>query len=576
MVYQYVPYIWLLIISSVITFFLGVIVLFGQRKSKRAYYFVVSMFTLTLWSLPNALEMMAVTLQTKLFWGNVQYIAYCYSPLMLVALCMDFTDNDRFLKNKKLIWFTILPTIIILLVWTNNYHGLIRYDVQLDESGPMSIIAKKYGIAFYIHAAYSYLLNITAVVVLIRALFIKKSIYFKQTVILLIGSCFIIIPNMIYVFGLSPFQSDITPVFFGPAGLIIMWAIFRYKLFELVPLARTTVIETMNLGVMVLDLTDKVIDMNPAFLRIMDLSSSQFYDVSIEKVCNNIPELVEAYKKGVVNFDFTVKHPDQSYIYEVLFTPLRDKKGKLLGKMAVVYEVTDKKQAQLEFLKHQRALASMEEKERMARDLHDNLGQLLGFLNMQAQGINQELHNAGIDLVSGKLEQLVKVTQVAHSEIRDYIREVRTSVNQEQDFAGEIKKIINLFEFQTGIRVDLDIDCNILGEVIKTNIRIHLLNIIKEALNNIRKHAEARRVIVALRVTDGQLQVSVSDDGKGFRNTTTGSSNKGFGLSIIQERAHTIGGQIQIQSEIGKGTQVILSIPLEKEGIQDADKADVG
>ena len=571
MISQYMPYIWLLIISSVITFFLGVIVLIGQRKSKGAFYFALSMIILTLWSLPNAFEMMAVTLQTKLFWGNVQYIAYCYSPITLVALCMNFTGYDQFIKSKKVICLAILPTIIIILVWTSRYHGLIRYDVHLDESGPFAVITKKYGIVFYIHAAYSYLLNITAIILLIRALFIKKLIYLKQTVMLLIASCLIIIPNIIYVLGLSPFKMDITPVFFGPAGIIILYSIFWCKLFELVPVARTMVMETMNLGFMVLDLQDKVMDMNPAFLNIFDIPRTLFYDIGIEKVCSKAPELVEACQRNLLHFEFTVNHPDKSYIYEVLFNPLNDRKGKLIGKMAVVYDITDKKQAQQEFLKHQQTLAHMEEKERLARDLHDNLGQLLGFINMQAQGINQELSNAGIDMVSDKLEQLVKVSQLAHSEVRDYIRDIRTSVNIEQDFVNEIKKITSLFKYQTGINIDLEIVGNLSGGVVKPNIRTNLLNIIKEALNNIRKHAEAQKVQVTLQITNQQLYVAVKDDGKGFDSTSSGGSKGSFGLGIMHERAALIGGQIHIQSEIGKGTLVTISVPLVEGRIQNAD-----
>ncbi|HKL79231.1 MAG TPA: histidine kinase N-terminal 7TM domain-containing protein [Mobilitalea sp.] len=559
---QYTPYIWLLIISSVITFFLGVIVLTGQRKSKGVFYFALSMIMLTLWSLPNALEMMADTLQTKIFWGKVQYIAYCYSPITLVALCMNFTGYDKFIKSKKVICLAILPTIIIILVWTNSYHGLIRYDVYLDQSGSFPVVGKKYGVAFYIHAAYSYILNITAVILLIRALFIKKSIYLKQTVMLLIGTSVIVIPNIIYVLGLSPFKMDITPVFFGPAGIIILWSIFWYKMFELVPVARTMVTETMNLGFMVLDLQNRVMDMNPAFLKIFDIPKTQFYDMGIEKVCSKIPDLVEACQRQLPHFEFEVKHEDKNYIYEVLFNPLNDKKGNLIGKYAVVYEVTDKKQAQQEFLKHQQTLTRMEEKERLARDLHDNLGQLLGSINMQVQGINQELSNAGIDIVSDKLKQLVKVSQIAHSEVRDYIREVRSSANLDKDFVNEIKNVISLFEFQTGIYIDLNITGNLTGELIKSYLRINMLNIIKEALNNIRKHAEAQKVQVTLQITDQLLYVSVMDNGKGFCSTSSGESKGSFGLNIMQERAVLIGGQVHIESEIGKGTLVTVSVPL--------------
>lgn len=574
MVNQYMPYIWLLISSSVITFFLGVIVLFGQRRSKVAFYFVLSMAVLTLWSLCNALEMMGDTLQSKLFWGNVQYIAYCYSPITLVALCMSFTGYDYLIKNKKVICLAILPTIIILLVWTNSYHGLMRYDVYLDESGPFPVISKKYGVAFYIHAIYSYLLNITAVILLIRALFIKKSIYFKQVVMLLIGTCSIIIPNIIYVLGLSPFIMDITPVFFGPAGAIILGSIFWYRMFELVPTARAVVMETMNLGVMVLDQQDKVVDMNPAFMQIFNISSD-YYDIHMEKVCSNTPELVEAYKNGLQNFEFTVQTQDKCNIYEVQFNLLNDKKGNPIGKIAAAYDVTLKKQAEEEYLKQQKMISRMEEKERLARDLHDNLGQLLAYINMQVQGINQQLHNEGIDLVSDKLEQLSKVSQIAHSEVRDYIREVRNAANIERDFIHEIKNVISLFECQTGIHVKLELEDNFTDEGITPYISSNLVNIMKESLNNIRKHSNAEKVQISLQNMEQQLRLYIKDDGKGFHCTNI--SGKGsFGLSIMKERANMLGGQIHIQSEMGKGTSISVSIPLEGGKAKNANEVNAG
>lgn len=574
MISQYMPHIWLLIISSVITFFLGVIVLVGQRKSKAAFYFALSMMVLTLWSLSNTFEMLSDTLQTKLFWGNVQYIAYCYSPLTLVALCSNFTGHDQLIKNKRVIYLAILPTIIILLVWTNSYHGLIRYDVYLDESGPFPVIAKKYGVAFYIHTAYSYLLNSAAVVLLIRALFIKKSIYLKQVVMLLIGTCAIIIPNIMYVLGLRPFIMDITPVFFGPAGIIILYSIFWNRMFELVTAARAMVMETMNLGFMVLDQQDRVVDMNPACMKLFNISSD-YYDIDIDKVCCNTPELVEAYKNQLHNFEFTLKTSDKSYIYEVLFNPLNDKKGNPIGKIAVVYDVTLKKQAEEEYLKQQKMLTRMEEKERLARDLHDNLGQLLAYINMQVQGINQQLHNSGIDMVSDKLEQLSKVSQIAHSEVREYIREVRNATNREQDVIHEIKNTISLFEYQTGIHVELELGSNLTDEAITPCISANLLNILKEALNNIRKHANAERVQVSLQNKEQQLRLYVKDDGKGF-NSAAASGKGSFGLGIMKERANMLGGQIHIQSEIGKGTMISLSIPLEGGKIINADEANAG
>jgi len=95
MQFQYISYIWLLIASAFTSVFLGIYALLRRRSAKGAINFILSMVALTIWSSANALEMSATEFYTKLFWANVQYFAYCYSPVTLLALCMEFTGYDR-------------------------------------------------------------------------------------------------------------------------------------------------------------------------------------------------------------------------------------------------------------------------------------------------------------------------------------------------------------------------------------------------------------------------------------------------------------------------------------------------
>ena len=314
--FHYIPTIWPLLISGFLTLSLGIFVQLKHRKAKGAGFFALSMFIITCWSIPNALEMMATELPVKLFWANVQYIAYCYSPVSLLILCMEATGHNLRSKKKYLMWIAILPSITLLLVWTNQLHGLIRYDIRMDYSGSFSVIEKKYGSWFYIHAVYSHCLNLSAVVVLLRTVFTKKSVYRKQAIQLLIGTCFIIVPNLIYISGISPLKYDITPMFFGPAGVIMLWSIFHTKMFELVPLARAAVIEAMDAGVIIMDMQDRVLDMNPAFKKIVGISMSQYYLMSIEVVCKAIPELVRIMKDGSISHaEFTIAEGEQSRVF---------------------------------------------------------------------------------------------------------------------------------------------------------------------------------------------------------------------------------------------------------------------
>jgi len=547
MKYVYVPIIWPLFFSGFITLSLGIFALLKHKKAKGAVSFAISMFIVTIWSIPNLLEMSATTLSLKLFWANIQYIAYSFSPVSLLILCKIVTSYHNRINKKHIIWLSIIPCITLVLVWTNQWHGLIRYDIHMDHSGTFPVIAKKYGSWFYIHAIYSHCTNLSAVIILLRTIFTKKSIFRKQAFQLLIGTCLIIVPNLIYISGISPLKYDLTPVFFAPAGVVILWSIFHNRMFELVPLARATVIEAMEAGTLVINMNHRVIDMNQAFKKIANISMSQYYLVSIDEVCKNIPELVRIITDDTISHaDFTITGEGQLKVYEILLTPLHDKKGYYLGRLAVIYDITEKKQAQQEFLKQQWQLAVIEERERMTRDLHDNLGQVLGFINFQAQGIRQELINKGIDLVSDKMEQLIKVVQQAHGDVREYISNARTSVNSERDFTSSLKNDISNFVLQTCLNVKLQIPDEPVEKEFSSTVMVNIQNMIHEAMNNIRKHAQASEVQISFNMKEDHMLVTIADNGKGFEDVKNEPFVKThYGLDIMRERATLIGGSVK-------------------------------
>lgn len=570
--FQYTFYIWPLLLSSFVTVSLGVYAFLRQRHSRCAASFIVSMLLVMLWSGGNALEMAGADLPTKLFWADLQYFAYCYSPLALLALSMRFTGYDKWLRNKKFRWLLLLPTVILLLVWTDAFHGLMRYNIHLSYAGDFLVIAKNYGPAFYVHAIYEHIINLSAIVMLIRAVIYRKTVYRKQAVILLIGASLIVFPNLFYILNLSPVKGfDPTPVFFGPAGALMAWAIFRYRMFDLVPLARETVMETMDTGVMVLDLQGRILDINPAFERILGISAKLDSGREAAEICRNIPEFAKACAgKDAAQTEFSVTADGGDRIFEAVFSPLYDRRGTqqgaMIGRLVMVYEITKKKKEQQRYLEQQRRLGAAHEKERMARDLHDNLGQVLGFINLQAQGIRQELVTAGVDTVSDKLDRLVEVTQAAHDEIRAYIKSAR-SISSTDDFLESLRNDILRFEERTGIPTQWNTELELADIDLEPQVQLHLLSIAKEALNNVRKHSGADHVKLTISREKEALFLSIEDDGHGFvipdKNDGTG---KTFGLSIMKERAEEIGAVLTVHSAPGKGCKVSLLLPAPQKG----------
>lgn len=563
MSYQYTPYIWPLLISSGTTAFLGLFALIRRRRSKAATAFILSMAILSVWALFNALEMSAAELKTKLLWANLQYFSYCYSPVTLFSLCAEFTGYGSFMKNRRFLWITVLPTIIFALVWTDGSLGLVRYGFQLSFGGAFPVIAKHYGPLFYVHAAYSFALNFSAWFLLARALFSRSALYRKQTLSLFLGLNLIIIPNILYVSHLIPlYRFDITPALFGPAGVLVAWGIFRQKLFDVIPLAWATVVRNIEAGILVLDPQGRVLDLNPACERLLECCASQAVMRPGKEVCGTIPALAAAISaQNGSPVEFSLGEGDAERVYAAEIWPIVDKGGKVVGKLVMVGNVTEKKRRQQELMDRQRALAVEEERARTARDLHDNLGQILGFINIQAQGIRYELEQAGVTTVSGRLDKLVSVTQEAHAELRQYIRGIRDP-DCGNDLFPAINRYLNSFEERTGITVKRNFFGRCAGEL-DPHFRFNIQYIIREALNNVEKHAAASHITVSLSFSEEMLSVFIQDDGKGFTQESAQCAGaERFGLGIMRERAKELKGELKIESHPGEGCRVTLCVPV--------------
>ncbi len=560
--YQYTPFLWPLLFSTAITAFLGVYALIRRRKSKGTISFVLSMAVLSVWALFNALELSGSDLKTKLLWANLQYLSYGYSPVTLFAMCAEFTGHDRLVKSRRFLWFAVLPTVIFALVWTDGSFGLIRYGFHLSFSGAVPVVAKQYGPLFYVHAAYSFALNLFSWFLLVRALFSRSAVYRKQTLSLFLGLSLILFPNFLYVSHLIPsYRHDITPALFGPAGLFAAWGIFRQNLFGLVSLAWATVVKNMEVGVLVLDQQGDVLDMNPACEQLLACTAPQAIARPFGEVCAAIPALAAAFsERNGPSVEFSIGAGNAGRVYAAEISPITGKGSKTLGELIMIWDVTEKKRRQQELLDRQWALAVEEERARTARDLHDNLSQILGFVSLQAQGVRYELEQAGISTVSNRLDRLATAAQEAHTELRVYIRGIREP-NFERNLFTIIRQDLRFFEERTGIPVTQDFsECQLEG--LEPHFLLNVRYIVHEALNNVGKHAAARHVAVSASRSEETLQITVEDDGKGFVQETTAPDGTKFGLGIMRERAEELGGTLEITSKPGKGCRLTLRIPM--------------
>jgi nitrate/nitrite-specific signal transduction histidine kinase len=209
------------------------------------------------------------------------------------------------------------------------------------------------------------------------------------------------------------------------------------------------------------------------------------------------------------------------------------------------------------------AMAITEERERLAREMHDSLAQLLGYVNTKAQAADQFLQNGNVDRGREHLQQLSQAAREAYNDVREGILGLRTASELQQGFIGAISDFIERWQDQTGLQVDLSIDYSgRAADALSAISELQLLRIVQEALSNVRKHSGANHATVEIQEKDDGVLVRITDDGQGFDpNQVERRSIPRFGLSIMRERAVAVGGWLEIDSKRERGTVVTGFLP---------------
>jgi two-component system nitrate/nitrite sensor histidine kinase NarX len=202
----------------------------------------------------------------------------------------------------------------------------------------------------------------------------------------------------------------------------------------------------------------------------------------------------------------------------------------------------------------------IQERARLAREIHDGLAQTLAFLKLQSAQMQSYLAQGDLHRLSQVLSDNYQALAEAYLDTRQSIDNLR--INPQEGVDTWLARTLADFESTTGIKVERNIFP--LGLKVALEIQAQLIRVVQESLSNVRKHARARQVWISLRVWEGTLILEVRDDGQGFDAEDIPEVSR-HGLRGMRERAEMIGADFQVISQPGAGTTVVLSLPLPME-----------
>lgn len=203
-------------------------------------------------------------------------------------------------------------------------------------------------------------------------------------------------------------------------------------------------------------------------------------------------------------------------------------------------------------------MAIREERDRLGREMHDGLGQVLGSIALRAATAVELLRQGNTDRAQATMEELASLARVSCADVREEILGLRTSGGATLELEAALGEYLHRYEHEWGIACELKVangglnSCHLLGET-------QLLRIVQEAMTNVRKHARASHVMLRLAYEGESLITTVEDNGCGFDPGIRRRDH--FGLQTMRERAESVGGQFRVETAPGKGTRVIISVP---------------
>ena len=209
-----------------------------------------------------------------------------------------------------------------------------------------------------------------------------------------------------------------------------------------------------------------------------------------------------------------------------------------------------------------RELAVRGERERIAREMHDGLAQVLGYVNTKSQAVAELLSTGRTDAARVQLSELAVAARSVYVDVREAILGLSSPIPPDRGLVGALEEYAGRFSEASKLATLVEAPESVRGLVLAPDVQAQVFRIVQEALTNVRKHASARRVLVSLGMEEGTLVVQVEDDGKGMAGSGSPPPDwPHYGLHTMQERAATIGAELRFDAGDPRGTRVVLHVP---------------
>lgn len=449
----FLPMIISLILSTAIFFYF-----FPRRQVRGASPLMCINLVMALWSLGYIFELISTKLEWKIIWDNTQMLTSLLALLFLLFV-RQYTRRQEQISEYVLLLLAVLPFVSMFLAWTDDLHHLVRLNVRLDNSGAIPALLYEMGIWFWVDVIYSYSIFAAAVILLLHTLAKTSSRLEKAQIYTILAGAFIPAAGFLLIlFDLTPdFMRDPSPILFSILDICLVVGIYRFRMFEVVPLARDYLVDHMQDGMVVLDKEMNVVDINQSGQSILGVSLKNI----ITKPINVLPglnnqavlTLLEKIRKKPEKeaaFEISLGKGSQKSYYILYLTYIQKDNADIAGFLILLRDITG-------FKNLESALRTSESKYRSVSDnandgiaiiqkgiikySNPRMSEITGYRETQNVPVSNllnpkdmfELLDKYHQIIEGKVQSIRFETNILHKSGRSMLVEINASQMSYED-----------------------------------------------------------------------------------------------------------------------------------------------
>lgn len=543
------------LVSAALNGALGVYV-WRRRSMAGALPLAAAMLTVSAWFLAYAAQLAAAdaaTRQVFFFVGD-----FLTLPAVMAGLwfALEYAGLERWLTRPVAAALAV-PVIVIVPLYFIDGARLLWADLPSD--GTVGGELAPLGLAF---ALYGFAVALASTGVLLL-LFARSPAHRVPVVLILVGHVALRATYLLESLGIDPLPGvPDAAVAINLNSFMYAIALFRFRLFDLLPVARETILQRMPDALLVLDAEGRLVTVNAAAERLLGLPLAVVHHEPVAKAFERHPELLaglaesERDPAAERSAEVCIESPDSSRTCQVSTTLLADWQGRTIGRLVLLHDITALRRVERQLIERERALAAAQERERLARELHDGLAQDLWLAKLKATRLAGQPELGAEARALG--DEIAAAVDAGIAEARQMVATLRGSGATNGSLKELLSRSLEDFEDRFGLAVEWECPADL--PALPARAEVELLRIVGEALTNVRRHADATVVRVRGVVDDGRLVLEVRDNGGGFDPASLGMDS--FGVAGMRERAAAIGGRLEIESAPRQGTRVSLLVPI--------------